>query len=372
MKMGLFVAMIGRKAGGPETYEANLIRALLRIDRRNEYHVYFTQREARRQFDTHDAQLTSHVLWPPIRSLGIALGLPLQLLAQRVDLVHATFIPPLYSPKGYVLTMHDTSMFDHPEFYHPDHLRRLRRLIPLGIKRARLIVCVSQHTRDMVAERFGVPDERLCVVHHGVGDQFRPQGEDAITRVSRDKYGIRGPYLLFVGQLKTRSKNLLRLLEAFHAVARDYGDDLKLVLVGRRSWASEGIDATVHRLGLEQRVIELGHVADAELPALYSGARALVFPSLVEGFGFPVVEAMACGTPVVTSTAYCLPEIAGGAAVLVDPLSVDAIASGMLSVLRDNGLADSLRRRGTRRAGDFTWDAAGRKTLEAYERAHSL
>jgi glycosyltransferase involved in cell wall biosynthesis len=184
-------------------------------------------------------------------------------------------------------------------------------------------------------------------------------------------YAIRERYVLFVGQLKTRSKNLLRLLEAFRQFRAEAGEPFRLVMVGRRNRTTVGLDEAVERLALKDHVVELGHVPDADLPLLYSGAEMLAFPSLCEGFGFPVIEAMACGTPVVTSKVSCLPEVAGGAALLVDPYSVEDIAAGMHRVFRDAALREDLCARGFERAKFFSWERTARQTLEAYERAAS-
>jgi glycosyltransferase involved in cell wall biosynthesis len=185
------------------------------------------------------------------------------------------------------------------------------------------------------------------------------------------RYGLSAPYILYVGKLEAR-KNICRLLRAFHRARSATKADVRLVLVGRRFWDLEQMDATISELGLQPHVTELGYVAGEDLPALYSAAELFVFPSLWEGFGFPVLEAMKCGTPVITSNVSCLPEIAGGAALLVDPLSIDQIAESIASTMNDPAQRKSLAHRGLTQAAKFTWEETARKTLAAYERAAAM
>ncbi len=366
MRFAILVAMVGRRAGGPETYERHLIRSLAALDHHNEYDILCPDTAAKEALQLSQDNVHVRVLWPRIRQLSVALSLPVHLLTRRVDLLHATFIPPPFSPIPYVFTMHDTSMFDHPEFYHPAHVRRLHALISIALRRARRVVCVSKQTLTMVAERFRLPHDRLRVVYHGVESRFQPIARDEVRRRLQEELGIEWPYVLFVGQLKTRSKNLVRLMEAFDRVRRQGHPDLRLVLVGRRGATSERLDETIHRLGIRNVLHEVGHVPTEHLPLLYNGAALLCLPSLVEGFGLPVLEAMACATPVVTSNLSCLPEIAGGAAVLVDPHSVDAIADGIHRALIDSTLRETLREKGLQRASLFTWERTAQQTLEVY------
>jgi len=362
--------MAGRRAAGPETYEVNLVRSIAAMDRKNEYHLYCLSQEAAESFDLRQDNVSYHVLRPGVRWLSIPITLPIELYAHKVDLFHATFIPPPLSPVNYVLTLHDLTTFQNPEYYHPLIRWRLNRAISRGLQKARKIVCVSACVRDMVSEAFGVSMDRLSVVHHGVSDAFHPVPVNEARDLLQRDYGIRGRYLLFVGQMKAR-KNILRILEAFSQFRNETRSDTNLVLVGRRGHTSDGIAATITRLRLEKSVIELGHVKDEHLPSLYSAAEMLVFPSLFEGFGFPVIEAMACNTPVITSNVSALPEVAGGSAVLVDPLSVDDIASAIYRLHSDHRLRESLQQKGLARAKHFSWARTAQETIAAYAGAAS-
>jgi glycosyltransferase involved in cell wall biosynthesis len=365
LRIGIFVTMVGRRAAGPETYEVNLVRSLAAMDRKNEYHVFCLSRMAADSFELHQDNVKYHVLRPSIRWISIPVSLPVELWANQVDIFHATFIPPPVAPIGYVLTLHDLTTFQNPEYYHPLIRWRLNRAISRGLKKARKIVCVSACVRDMVSEAFQVSSDRLAVVHHGVSEEFRPiplhQARDTLQR----EYKVSGRYLLFVGQMKAR-KNIIRILQAFSQFRNKTKSDVGLVLVGRRGHTSEGIDETIARLGLQSSVVELGHVKVEHLPSLYSAAEMLVFPSLFEGFGFPVIEAMACNTAVITSNVSAMPEVAGGCAMLVDPLSVEDIAGAIHRLYSDHQLRQTLQAKGLVRAKHFSWARAAQETMAAY------
>jgi glycosyltransferase involved in cell wall biosynthesis len=368
MRIGVFAVMAGRRAAGPETYEVSLVRALAEHDRSNEYEVFCLNHAARSAFAIEQDNVRFHVLWPAIRWVSVPVTLPITLMASRVDLLHATFIPPPLSPIGYVFTMHDLTMFHNPEFYSPLIRWRLNRSIGQGLSRSRVILCVSECVRQIGIRDFGLDPKRLTVVHHGVDPNFYPRSTEWCRRLLAAEYRIDRPYALFVGQIKAR-KNIIRILQAFERVRAAGDSELSLILAGRRGRTSDGIDETISRLRLADHVIELGHVRQEHLPELYSAAEMLVFPSLFEGFGFPVIEAMACGTPVVTSNVSALPEVAGRAALLVDPNSVEEIAGAMSRLRGDLDLQSVLRARGLERAKEFTWKRAAEQTCLAYKQA---
>jgi glycosyltransferase involved in cell wall biosynthesis len=367
VRFGIFVIMAGREAGGPETYELELVRAFAALEQQHEYHIFCTHAAAAESFRLRQANVHYHVLWPSLRWVSLLTSLPLVIGRSGLDMLHATFVPPPWSPTAYVFTVHDISMFLHPEFYPAAVRWRMNRLILQGIRKARRILCISEHARDHVAEHFHIAADRLAVVHHGVGTQFHPippaQRQPVLTT-----YGIHAPYVLHVGKLQAR-KNIVRLLHAFHQFRHAIQSDVKLVLAGRGTWTSPDIVDTMARLHLRDYVIELGHVDADDLPALYSGARMLAFPSLLEGFGLPVIEAMACGTPVLTSNVSCLPEIAGNAALLVNPYSVSDLADGMYRIFTDMPLRETLLARGLERAQAFSWRQTARQTLAVYQQA---
>jgi glycosyltransferase involved in cell wall biosynthesis len=370
MRIGVLVLMAGREAGGPETYEVELLRAMARIDQRNEFVVYCTGPEAPRAIGVRSDNVTYRVLKPSVRAFSVAVSLPAALRSDGVDLLHSTFTPPPFAATPEVLTLHCLSSFTHPQFYARTIAWRLNALLRIGMRRARRLVCVSETTARQAHEHFGVPAERLSVAYNGVASHFVPMDERQARSTVAARLGITDPYFLFVGKLEPR-KNVERVIEAYARVKRETRTGAKLLLAGHRTSVTPRIDALIDRLGLSDDVLRIGYVPGDVLPQLYGAARLFLFPSLWEGFGIPMIEAMACGTPVVTSSAACLPEIAGGAAAIVDPLSVEDIAEAIARLDGSDDERGRLRARGFVRAGDFTWDRSARATLDAYERLAS-
>ena len=264
-----------------------------------------------------------------------------------------------------VLTVHDLIFRRYPA--HHKRLNRwyLNATMPLFCRRAGHIITVSEQSRRDVIAAYGIPAEKITVVYEAADPRFCPQPAEAIATV-RGCYNLPGRYLLFVGTIEPR-KNLGRLLVAFE---RLYAAGLTdaLVIVGKHGWLYDDFFARLKNSPARQAVIFPGFVPDADLPAVYAGAQALAFPSEFEGFGLPVLEAMACGTPVVCSNTSSLPEVAGGAALLVDPLDADALTDALRRVLSDPTLATDLSVRGIAQAGRFSWERAAQETLAVYRR----
>ncbi len=238
--------------------------------------------------------------------------------------------------------------------------------LPYALPAADAIITDSEQSREDIVKYLPVSPEHVTVVPLAADRRFRPVEAAAVEPILQS-YDVAQPYILYVGALESR-KNLPRLLEAY-ALLRAWSERWRLVIVGARKWKSSPILDTVQRLGLEPHVTFTGYVADEDLPALYTGADLFAFPSLYEGFGLPVLEAMACGTPVVTSNTSSLPEVVGDAALLVDPYDVEAMASAMRQVLEDPALAQALRQRGLARAATFSWERTARETIAVYEQA---
>ena len=358
--------MTGRQAGGPETYEGELVRNLAQLDHESRYSIICLNQAAADALHVANENFSFHVLRPAARLISMTLSLPWYLKANRIDLLHAAYISPPYAPVDHTFTLHCSSPFVRPELFPPLIRARLRILIARGMRTARHVICVSQNVLDLAAEHYGVPRDRMSVIHNGVGEHFRPVAEGE-RRAVLAAAGVEGPYALYAGRFEPR-KNMLRVIEAFDVFRREVAPGMKLVLAGRKTWQGAEVDALVRRLELGSHVVEIGHVANERLPAWYGGAEMFLFPSLWEGFGIPVVEAMACGTPVITSNVSSLPEVAGGAALLVDPCSVVEIAGAMERLHRDRALRERLGAAGLARARDFSWRRTAEQTLALYRR----
>lgn len=278
------------------------------------------------------------------------------------------FVPahvlPLVCPVPCVVTVHDLGYL-----YCPEAHRRLDRwYLDWTTRRhahlAARVIADSQATRADLIRLYQADPERVVVVYPGRDESFEQADPGAIAAV-KARHNIRGQYLLFLGTLQPR-KNLARLVDAF-ARLEPASHDLQLVLAGKKGWLTDDLFTRLKSLGMERRVVFTGYVTDEDKAALLSGALALVYPSLYEGFGLPVLEAMACGTPVLTSNVSSLPEVAGDAALLVDPLDTDAISAGMSRLTTDADLRDTLVEKGHAQVARFSWADAAREILQVLE-----
>lgn len=307
------------------------------------------------------------------RFQSLLLGIPTQklLTLERytgpVDLFHGTNAIGLPQRAGRrVVTMHDLTALLFPRYHPHRRVFHQRRYLTHSLQTADAVIAVSEATRADILRHFAVPPEKVTVIPLAAAPIFR-RLDDRETGAGLSTYGLGpGSYLLYVGTLEPR-KNLIRLLEAY-ALVRARAIELPLVLAGRPGWGTRPIQTALARSRWSRDIKVLGFVPDRDLPALYSGARLVVYPSLYEGFGLPVLEAMACGTPTVTSNTSSLAELAAGASLLVDPRDVEALAGAVTRLVQEPDLRAELSRRGLERAGGFTWEATAGKTLEVYSR----
>lgn len=308
--------------------------------------------------------------WPTQRPVArilweqLAQGRALRVV--EADLAHGpVFVGPLVAPCPVVVTVHDLSFLRYPHLFRPANPFYLRLFTRLSVRRAQRVIAVSAHTAEETVRLLGVAREKIRVVYHGVDPIFRPLAAEEVAAF-RARRGLPDRFILFVGTLEPR-KNLVRLIEAFARSGVDA--ETTLVLAGARGWYDDEVFATVERLGLSSRVHFPGYVPNDELPLWYNAARAFAYPSLYEGFGLPVLEAQACGTPVLTSSVSALPEAAGDGALMVDPYDVEAIAGGLRSLLTDETLREVLRQRGLEHAARFSWPRTAAETVTVYQEA---
>lgn len=254
-----------------------------------------------------------------------------------------------------VVTIHDCAFHDQPEGFSRKFAAWYQWLVPKLARRSRRIITVSKFSKDRLAEYCRVPSEKIAVIPHGVDARFRPLPAEEVADTRR-QLGLPRHYALYVGNLAAR-KNLRRLLDAW-AIVSPRRPEVSLVLAGTANHMFR--DAALE--ALPSSVVLAGYVDDAHLPAFYSGAELFVLPSLYEGFGLPVLEAMACRTPVIASNTTSLPEVAGGAALLVDPYSVESLADGLSRVLTDSQLREDLAQRGLEHARSFNWNRTAEET----------
>jgi len=306
----------------------------------------------------------------PGYSLAELTRFAIRLFRDRLDLFHATHyvLPPLRSRA--IVTIHDIIHLLYPQFL-PNRVALVyaRVMIRRALARADRIITVSYNSKRDLVDYFGITPSRVDVIYNGVSSRFRPNVPfEERARVAR-KYGLRPPYLLFLGGEKPH-KNVQNVVRAFAEARRDRPDlPHLLALAGPMPKNSARIDALIAALDVGAAIARPGLIEEDDLPGLFAGADVLLYPTLYEGFGLPVVEAMACGTPVLTSSTSALQEIAGGYAYLVDPLDVDAIARGIVALATDPKVRADFVELGKKRALDFSWDKAAERTLEVYGEA---
>lgn len=261
-----------------------------------------------------------------------------------------------------VLTIHDMAYAYFPEATEQESLKYLQQELPSAAEKAHAIITVSESTKRDVVRFLHISPEKIAVVHLGVAESFRPLSDHAPLKAVRERYRLPHAFILSVGTIQPR-KNLTGLLEAYALLRADDGFRADLVIAGGKGWKSERLKDHIKSLGLEGRVHFTGYVDENDLPALYNLAEVFVFPSFYEGFGLPLLEAMACGVPVVASNNSSIPEIAGDAAVLVDPHSPESIAHGIKQAINEPDLRRGCIERGIARSRLFTWEKCARETL---------
>jgi glycosyltransferase involved in cell wall biosynthesis len=334
--------VLGRRRTGDESYVSALLAELAKLD-----HGLRLEAVTRRP-DLVPEGVEPVTLEASSQMLRMGFGLPRLLRRLRPRVAHFQHVVAPQCPCPAVVTIHDLSFERHPELMSRRDRFVFRTMVPRSVRRAARVLAVSESTKRDLIEHYRVSEERIVVTPNGVDSLFRPEGD------RRDG----APYALFVGTLQPR-KDPIAALEALALV----GGDLRLILVGPDKGSGDEARRTASKLGLNGRVEFAGHVEQQELAELYRGAACLVFPSRYEGFGLPVVEAMASGTPVVATTAGSIPEIAGDAAVLVEPGDSVALAGGIERALADR---DRLVRAGLERARLYSWVETARRTLAVY------
>ena len=351
---------------GIGTYVRNLLRHLARLDRTTEYVVLC--HEADKQMASHLGENFRPMLdSSPGYSIREQLSIPLDLQRAHVDLFHAPHyvLPPL-TPCRSVVTIHDCIHLRFPQ-YLPNRLAHAYAHSSLWIAthRASRILTVSETSKRDILDFFKVPESKIDVIYNAIDERFwEPPPAEEIDHV-RERYQLDDPFVLYAGNIKPH-KNIERLIEAFYTLKKRGFDNVKLLIIGDEISRYATLRRAVHRHKLHKHVRFFGFVPDKTLASLYRLAAVFVFPSIYEGFGLPPLEAMASGTPVITSNVSSLPEVVGDAAVLIDPYQSDEIADAMERVLTDETLRADLRRRGLERARHFSWERSIRRVREIY------
>ena len=368
MRIGInALYLLPGKVGGSEVHLRNLVKWLGR-NRAHEFYIFINRESAgifeeiAPSFNVVPCGINAESR--PLRILYEQVVLPYKVKKMGIDaLVSAGMTAPFFVPAVSFLIIHDLQHINMPQNFGRMYLLFLRFFIYMSSIRSDAILTISNKVKRDIVKNYGIPGEDISVIYHGVDKgAFRAMGAQEIDAI-RKKYGLPASFALYIAS-SLPHKNYERLLEAFKIVKASH-KELKLVLIGARDYGHDIIKNKIEELGLAGEVVFLGWLPFEDIPVIYSAAGLFVFPSLHEGFGIPVLEAMACGVPVVCSDIEPLDEVAGGAARFVDPLSAESIAKGMTDVLSDRGLRDRLVKDGFERAAMFSWEKTAADTLKA-------
>jgi glycosyltransferase involved in cell wall biosynthesis len=291
--------------------------------------------------------------------------LPLKLRKYKFDIVHdlSQIGPFLFNlPFKRISTIHDLSAILFPETFDVFSVLLQKYVLPMTLKNVDVVITISENTKKDIVKYLKYPKEKIKRIYLGVDERFKPLEK---TDNVLNKYNIISPYILYVGTLQPR-KNITLFIKAFYKLKRN-GIEHKLVVAGGKGWKYKEIYKTINKLKLQKEVIFTGYVEDDDLPYLYNAADLFIYPSLYEGFGLPLLEAMACGCPVITSNTSSLPEVVGDAGIMIDPYNVDALVGAMREVLSNDNLRENMIKRGLERAKMFSWEKTARETLKVYK-----
>lgn len=363
MKVGFnLLFLLPEKVGGTETYSRGMIESLEKLDKENEFFIFCNRENFQSfKFKSKNFQKVFSPVKASIRFLRILWEqavLPIQAWFKKIDvLVSLGYVCPLFISCKSIVVIYDLNWFFHPEeFSFLEHIV-WKTLVSLSAKRADYIITSSENSKNDISRVLKIPKEKISVVYGGIDrERFMLIKDKKKLLAIKKKYGIEDRFLLTVSA-SYHFKNLGKLIDSFYLVSQKF-PRLQLLVVGLSGRAKPEILEKIKRHNLEKKVIVTGWVPDEDLPLLYSAAEACVHPSLYEGFGFPVLEAMACGCPVISSDAASLPELVGDASILVDAARSDDLAKGMKVVFESQSSARDLRRKGLERTKFFTWEKA--------------
>ncbi len=364
-----FEANVAQRLGSSQV-AFELLRNLEELDRENDYTILLSSNPLE-DLPKERPGWKYHIL--KAKRFKTYIGIPQALYSakEKPDLIFSpTHYGPISAPCKKVITIFDLSFLRYPKTYKKRDLYQLKLWTRISVKGADHIITISESSKKDIMKFYGVPENRISVIYPGYDETlFHPIKEQKSIHEVLERYGIVDSYIIYIGTVQPR-KNLVRLIEAFKDVA---DPNLKLVIVGktsgqgRQGWMfQETLDAP-KKFGIEDKVIFTGFVPTEDLPYLLSGAKAYCLPSLFEGFGIPVVEAMATGTPVIVSNVSSLPEIVGGAGLLVDPNSIGSITTAIEKICTNKKLRDDLVKKGLAQAGKFSWEKAAKELLEVFK-----
>ena len=363
MRFAVDAHAIGRHLTGNEVYVRSLLSALAALDQGSEF-VAYVSAESAAQYIPKNINIR-HIAANPFLRLG--LDLAMQVREDRPDLLHVQYTAPIFCPVPVVVSVHDVSFLEHPEYFTRDRAWQLQWTVRRTVKRAAKILTGSEFSKWSILKVYGdLAEDKVVVVPNAAAPEFRPVSREAASAAVRERFAIGARFILSVGDLQPR-KNQIGLIRAFARLVKAY-PQLKqhLVLAGKETWFADQVHRAARDSGVAGRIHFFGFVSDGDLLQLYNACDVFVFPSFYEGFGLPALEAMACGRAVVCSHTSALPEVVDGAAILFDPYSLDEMARAIADLLLDSELRQRMERLGLQRAAHFSWQKTAQRTLEVF------
>jgi len=372
MKIGIDAHAAERDGSGNCTYIRNLLRSLIRIDSQNEY-VLYTTRKHHPFYQMFKPFPRIQIKQPPLKVLAhpllrIPFWLAYQTFKDRLDVLHVQYIAPLFHRGNLVTTIHDLGFLHIPNTFSRWEVWRSKILIRMTAQRSDQLITGSNFSKKDILRQYQLPAHKVHVVPLGASLNPSLQKEEPESHKTLQKHRIQKPYLLCVGRLNPR-KNLLTLVKAFSWLKNKSQIPHRLVIAGKKDFNTREVMGSIQKSPVSQEILFTGLVPDQDLRHLYKEADIFIYPSLFEGVGLPVLEAMSLGVPVITSNSTSLKETAGDAALLVDPLDTKALSRAMEKLISSQKLRKSYSRKGRTRAKNFSWRSTARQTLEIYEKA---
>ena len=354
---------IGRHLTGNEVYIRSLLNAFAKVDRESEFFTYYSVENAEQAIPERFA--CRRVSGNPFLRLGYDLSRRLR--EDRPDLLHVQYTAPLFCPVPVVASIHDVSFLERPEYFTAARRRQLRLTVARTVRSAARILTGSEFSRESIIRAYGLDPARVVVVPDAANPFFRPLSHETALRRVRERFRVGGPFVLSVGDLQPR-KNHIGLIAAFARFCQQNPAlPHQLVLAGQDTWFGPRVHEAANGSGVKDRIRFLGFVTDDDLLQLYNACDCFCFPSFYEGFGIPILEAMACGRAVACANTSAMPEVADGAGLFFDPARPDEIARALRDILIDSELRGRMERLGVQRAATFTWQRTAQKTLAVYE-----
>ena len=362
MRFSVDAHAIGQHLTGNETYIRNILRGLAALDQEADFVTYLSRQP---EGDDLPGRFRKYrVSVNPFIRLGF--DIPRRLRKDRPDLLHVQYTAPLFCSTPIVVSVHDVSFLEHPEYFTPFRARQLRLTVRRTVKAAARVLTVTEFSKRSIMAAYGLEEEKIVVLPNGVSAEFRPMAREVTQRSVRSSRGLEAPFVLTVGDLQPR-KNHLGLIRAFEQMIAAHPQlPQHLVVVGKETWHSPAVLAAARKSSVASRIHFTGFVSDEELRQLYGACELFVYPSFYEGFGLPILEAMASGRAVACSSTSGMPEVADSAALLFDPHSDMDVALAMRDLLLNPELRMRMERLGMQRAAMFSWDRTAARTLDLY------